>query len=75
MSEAWGHEISLVFHRRQPERMAALLGAAGLEVRAVLRKERETEGPFPERAPQGFVLARRPVVSGGCEDGDTDAER
>ncbi|MFD8616294.1 class I SAM-dependent methyltransferase [Streptomyces sp. NPDC059513] len=75
MSEAWGHEISLVFHRRQPERMAALLGVAGLEVRAVLRKERETEGPFPERAPQGFVLARRPVVSGGCEDGDTDAER
>ncbi|MFF6908177.1 class I SAM-dependent methyltransferase [Streptomyces sp. NPDC012389] len=75
MAEAWGHEISLVFHRRQPERMAALLRAAGLEVRAVLWKERETEGPFPERAPQGFVLARRPVVSGGCEDGDTEAER
>ena len=24
----------------------------------------------PLRAPQGFVLARKPVVSGGCEDGD-----
>ncbi|OKJ20687.1 methyltransferase [Streptomyces sp. CB00316] len=61
MTEAWGHDVSLVFHRRQPERMAALLRAAGLEVRAVLWKERETEGPFPERASQGFVLARRPA--------------
>ncbi|MFE1474445.1 class I SAM-dependent methyltransferase [Streptomyces cyaneofuscatus] len=60
MAEALGEEVSLVFHRRQPERVAALLRAAGLEVRAVVRKERETEGPFPERAPQGFVLARRP---------------
>jgi len=60
LTEALGEEVSLVFHRRQPERMAALLRAAGLEVRAVLWKERETEGPFPERAPQGFVLARRP---------------
>ncbi|MEW1755762.1 class I SAM-dependent methyltransferase [Streptomyces cyaneofuscatus] len=60
MTEALGEEVSLVFHRRQPERVAALLRAAGLEVRAVVQKERETEGPFPERAPQGFVLARRP---------------
>ncbi|MFI5725359.1 class I SAM-dependent methyltransferase [Streptomyces cyaneofuscatus] len=60
MTEALGEEVSLVFHRRQPERVAALLRAAGLEARAVVRKERETEGPFPERAPQGFVLARRP---------------
>lgn len=60
LTEALGEEVSLVFHRRRPERMAELLRAAGLEVRAVLWKERETEGPFPERAPQGFVLARRP---------------
>ncbi|MDX3379363.1 class I SAM-dependent methyltransferase [Streptomyces sp. ME02-6991-2A] len=60
MTEALGEEVSLVFHRRQPERVAALLRAAGLEVRAVVRKERDTEGPFPERTPQGFVLARRP---------------
>ncbi|MCX4654248.1 class I SAM-dependent methyltransferase [Streptomyces microflavus] len=60
LTEALGEEVSLVFHRRRPERMAALLRAAGLEVRAVLWKEREAEGPFPERAPQGFVLARRP---------------
>ncbi|MFE2291280.1 class I SAM-dependent methyltransferase [Streptomyces sp. NPDC059452] len=70
LTEAWGREVSLVFHRRQPERVAELLRAAGLEVRSVVWRERETDGPFPERTPQGFVLARRPIVSGGCEDGD-----
>ncbi|MEU3155968.1 class I SAM-dependent methyltransferase, partial [Streptomyces griseus] len=70
MTEAWGAEISLVFHRRQPERIAELLRDAGLEVVSRVWRERETDGPFPERAPQGFVLARRPIVSGGCEDGD-----
>ncbi|MFE3719290.1 class I SAM-dependent methyltransferase [Streptomyces cyaneofuscatus] len=72
MTEALGEEVSLVFYRRQPERVAALLRAAGLEVRAVVRKERDTEGPFPERAPQGFVLARRPRMAdgyGGAESG------
>ncbi|WP_103512033.1 class I SAM-dependent methyltransferase [Streptomyces sp. SM13] len=72
MSEAWGMEISLDFHRRQPERIAELLRDAGLEVVSRVWRERETDGPFPERAPQGFVLARRPIVSGGCEDGDTN---
>lgn len=70
MTEALGREVSLVFHRRQPERIAELLRDAGLEVVSRVWRERETDGPFPERAPQGFVLARRPVVSGGCEDGD-----
>ncbi|MET4668398.1 class I SAM-dependent methyltransferase [Streptomyces sp. PvR018] len=70
MTEALGREVSLVFHRRQPERIAELLRDAGLEVASRVWRERETDGPFPERAPQGFVLARRPVVSGGCEDGD-----
>lgn len=47
--------------------------AWGLEVVSRVWRERETDGPFPERAPQGFVLARRPVVSGGCEDEDISA--
>ncbi|MEV1044403.1 class I SAM-dependent methyltransferase [Streptomyces sp. NPDC049916] len=72
LTEALGEEVALVFHRRQPERVAALLREAGLEVRSLVRRERETDGPFPERTPQGFVLARRPTVSGGCEDGDID---
>ncbi|MEV5580767.1 class I SAM-dependent methyltransferase [Streptomyces parvus] len=72
MAEAWGLEVFLVVHRRQPERVAGLLGA-GLEVAFRVWRERETDGPIPERAPQGFVPARRPVVSGGCEDGDISA--
>ncbi|MFE2976918.1 hypothetical protein [Streptomyces sp. NPDC059258] len=64
LTEALGQEISLVFHRRQPERVAELLRGAGLEVVSRVWRERETDGPFPERAPQGFVLARRPMVSG-----------
>ncbi|GAB2916093.1 MULTISPECIES: class I SAM-dependent methyltransferase [unclassified Streptomyces] len=73
LTDAWGLEVSLVFHRRQPERVAGLLREAGLEVVSRVWRERETDGPFPERAPQGFVLARRPVVSGGCDDGDNSA--
>lgn len=45
------------------------LREAGLGLVSVTRRERETDGPFPERTPQGFVLVRRSVVSGGCEDG------
>ncbi len=55
-------EISLDFHRRQPEKIAGLLRGAGLEVRSVVWRERDTDGLFPERAPQGFVLARRPLA-------------
>lgn len=72
MNDGWGHEISLVFHRRQVEGIAELLCRAGLEVRARLWRERDTDGAFPERAPQGFVLARRPIVSGGRQDEDTN---
>ncbi|MFJ9886035.1 class I SAM-dependent methyltransferase [Streptomyces sp. NPDC091287] len=61
-TEAWGMEVSLDFHRRQPERIAELLREAGLEVVSRVWRERETDGPFPERAPQGFVLARRPLA-------------
>ncbi|WP_228989660.1 class I SAM-dependent methyltransferase [Streptomyces sp. DH8] len=70
MTEALGEEVALVFHRRRPERIADLLREAGFDLVSVTRRERETDGPFPERTPQGFVLARRPVVSGGGEDGD-----
>ncbi|UZI29591.1 class I SAM-dependent methyltransferase [Streptomyces sp. VB1] len=62
-TEAWGMEVSLDFHRRQPERIAELLRDAGLEVVSRVWRERETDGPFPERVPQGFVLARRPPAA------------
>lgn len=61
MTEAMGHPISLDFHLRQPDLLAGLLGQAGLEVRLRTRRERDDGGDFPERQPQGFVLARKPA--------------
>lgn len=55
-SEAYGHDISLDFHRRRPEQMADLLGRAGLPVTACML--RDAEGS--ERTPQAFLVARRP---------------
>lgn len=57
MTEAWGHPIALEFIRRRPERMAELVEAAGLAVRARLVREAE-EG---ERTPQAYLIARKPV--------------
>ncbi|WP_058041738.1 class I SAM-dependent DNA methyltransferase [Streptomyces roseifaciens] len=53
----FGHEVSLDFHRRQPDRIAELLGGAGLVVRARLVREPE-EG---EGTPQACLLVRKPA--------------
>jgi SAM-dependent methyltransferase len=60
VSEALGRPISLDFRRRQPDAVAELLEQAGLEVRARLLREPDTDGDFPERTPQAFLLARKP---------------
>ena len=60
LTDAGGHEVALDFHRWQPDRIAEQLARAGLAVVARLVRERDTDGPFPERVPQGFVLARKP---------------
>jgi SAM-dependent methyltransferase len=60
-TEAKGHEISLDFHRRQPDRVAELLRQAGLVVRARMLREPDTDGNFRETTPQGFLLARKPI--------------
>jgi SAM-dependent methyltransferase len=60
LTQALGHAISLDFHHRQPDGVAALLGQAGLVVRARLLREPDEDGDFPERAQQAFVLARKP---------------
>jgi SAM-dependent methyltransferase len=60
VTQALGHEVELFFHRRQPGHVAGLLGQAGLAVRAQLKREPDEDGPFPERTPQAFVLARKP---------------
>ena len=65
VTEAFGHPVSLNFHRRWPDQIAALLEQAGLAITARVLRERETEGGrFPELTPQGFVLARKPVAGG-----------
>lgn len=57
-TEAWGHEVSVDFHRRTPERMTDLLHAVGWQVR--VRTVREPEGS--ERLPQGYLVARKPPL-------------
>ena len=61
LAEALGHPVALDFRRRRPEWVAEVLGQAGLEVRARLVREPDDDGPFPEREPQAFLLARRPA--------------
>ena len=61
VSQALGHEVSLDFHQRQPDRVARLLGQAGLVVRARMLREPDDDGDFPERTQQAFLLARKPV--------------
>jgi SAM-dependent methyltransferase len=63
-TEALGHAVSLDFHRRQPDGVAALLARAGLPTRARLLREPDEDGAFPESTPQAFVLARKPASSG-----------
>ena len=61
LSSALEHEVSLDFHRRRPSDVAELLRGAGFTMRAELVRERDEEGPFPERTPQAFLLARKPL--------------
>jgi len=55
MTDAWGHEIDLVFRRRQPDQMAALLSAAGFDVRARVVREPEDD----ELTRHAVLLARK----------------
>ena len=54
-SEGFGHEISLGFRRRPPDRVAELLDAAGLDVQA--RFVRMAQGAEP--VPQATLIGRR----------------
>lgn len=61
LTESLGRAVSLSWYLRQPDQVAALLGEAGLQVRARLWREPDDEGEFAEREPQGFVLGRKPA--------------
>ncbi|MEU5790094.1 class I SAM-dependent methyltransferase [Micromonospora purpureochromogenes] len=58
-TDAWGRSVSLTFHRRRPERVAALLEAAGMVVQARMRREPQQLGEWREPTPQAYLLARR----------------
>jgi SAM-dependent methyltransferase len=56
--EAFGHQVSLTFLRRRPERIAALLSGAGFTVRATtVREADEAQG---EPVAQASLVARKP---------------
>ncbi len=62
LTEAFGHAISLDFHRRQPDCIAELLNQAGLVVGArLLREPDEGEGDGVEKRQQAYLLARKPT--------------
>jgi SAM-dependent methyltransferase len=61
--EVNGYEISLDFHRLLPEDVEDMVRKAGFDLCARTVRERDTEDrPFPEKTPQAFVLARKPVA-------------
>jgi SAM-dependent methyltransferase len=57
--EAFGHPVSLTFRRRRPERVAALLEAAGFTLRA--RTVREPDEAGGEPVAQASLVARKPT--------------
>lgn len=58
-SSSRGHAISLDFHHRRPEAVAALLAAAGFAVHATL--VREPAAATSEKSDQAFLLAYKPL--------------
>ncbi|MFI1499208.1 class I SAM-dependent DNA methyltransferase [Streptomyces platensis] len=59
VAQPFGHPVALDFRRRRPDRIAGLLTAAGLEVRA--RTLREPDEGLGESTQQAFLTARKPA--------------
>jgi ubiquinone/menaquinone biosynthesis C-methylase UbiE len=55
-SEAFGHAVSVDWHRQQPERLEKLLADAGFDT--LVRLVREPRGEH-ETTPQGYLVARK----------------
>lgn len=65
LTEAFGHPVSLELHRRQPDRVADLLGRAGLVVRARLLDEPDAgDDSVSRKRHAAFLLARKPADPG-----------
>lgn len=61
-SEAFGHPVSLDYHRRRPEQVAESLGRAGFVIRARTLREPDDDGV--ETTPRALLLAARPASGG-----------
>ncbi|OZM82480.1 SAM-dependent methyltransferase [Pseudonocardia sp. MH-G8] len=59
LDEAFGHEVSLDFHRLQPDAVISLLEDAGFALTACLVRAPDSATPAA-KVPQGFVIARKP---------------
>lgn len=59
LDAAFGHEVSLDFHRLQPDAVVALLDDAGFDLTARLVRAPE-ESSAAAKIPQGFLIARKP---------------
>lgn len=64
VTTAYGHLVDLVAYRLDPDRMAARMETAGLEI--VLTSTRPPQPP--ERQPQAYLLARRAPAAGTRAD-------
>jgi ubiquinone/menaquinone biosynthesis C-methylase UbiE len=58
LDEAFGHEVSLDFHRLQPDGVAALLDDAGFDVTARLVRAPDSASPAA-KVQQGFLMGRK----------------
>ena len=56
-AEAFGVAVDVDFHRRRPERVAELLGAAGIPATTQVLREPEIQ----DRTQQAYILARKPA--------------
>jgi SAM-dependent methyltransferase len=59
LDEAFGHEVSLDFHRLQPDAVVALLDDAGFDLTARLVRAPDSSSAAA-KIPQGFLIARKP---------------
>lgn len=59
LDAAFGHEVSLDFHRLQPDAVVALLDDAGFDLTARLVRA-PVASSVAARIPQGFLIARKP---------------
>ncbi len=57
--EAFGHEVSLDFHRLEPDAVVALLEDAGFDLIARLVRAPDSTS-VAAKIPQGFLIARKP---------------